>query len=564
MGAAMDETVNRLLDEIEQQSDPLARARLVEEALDLVSRENDPGLWAGLQGTLGSSLIKTPAEHWDSALGERIVSAYQAALGAFTAERDPAIWAQTWRNIGATHFCAIMHGAGDEYEQVKAAKVAYEHAMSVPPEGLNPEVVAAWRSEEAAVDQLLARHQRSLRDPFGLAEQAAAQAEAIRRDAQSGIGPLPTKTEARYPALLNEEIAQLRLHLHRVIERGFPEVRTAAQRSALERSRWQMFRLAFEHLTEKYEAAERTRELFARIRRDETGFVLFLRGFAMRGQSRPDMLATAGQGASLEEGLAKQRLVADLAPIAVVWIANPVDSGPLELAMVDGDADQLGYRVEMGEGWEAAVRALVAAATAIVIHNPVITPGVAYEIALVDSLDRLDDSFFVDPRAVPSLLDGPHPPLLSFGSDAIDQIRERLNVGSRRPAPDLPVPTCHWLEGGARSQTEQMAAQIDDMLRPVVLDIPQGHLDLALDGRWAELSYLVLLEDSRALAVHLRAMSHLMSALDKSTLEEAHVLARACANYATALESAIRGSAEASSEIDRAINIFSRVRKRPA
>lgn len=218
----------------------------------------------------------------------------------------------------------------------------------------------------------------------------------------------------------------------------------------------------------------------------------------------------------------------------------------------------------MGVDWEAAVRDLVTAATSIIFHNPVMTPGVAYEISLVESLNRLQDSFFADPMVAMNALNVSYPPLRLYSGDAIDQIRARMAVKASCPVTTLPAPTCRWLEGEARSAVERLAASIDDVLGPAALGIPKGHLDLTLDGRWAELAYLVLLEDPSALALHLRAMSDLMATLDETALAGAHLLARGCLNYANALECAMQACADSPSEIDRAIDLFSSVTKLPA
>ena len=117
----MDNALDRVLDELEKEKDPLTQAQCAEKALSLVTREDDPERWAALQGVLGACLVKAPAEHWDESLCERIVAAYQAALSVYTADSNPEIWSQTWRNVGATHLSAIMHRVGDVYEHAKAA-----------------------------------------------------------------------------------------------------------------------------------------------------------------------------------------------------------------------------------------------------------------------------------------------------------------------------------------------------------------------------------------------------------------------------------------------------------
>jgi len=60
--------------------------------------------------------------------------------------------------------------------------------------------------------------------------------------------------------------------------------------------------------------------------------VLFLRGFVMRAARYSGVTVMTGGGESIYEPQIRKHVVNALAPVPLLWVANPVDLGTLELA----------------------------------------------------------------------------------------------------------------------------------------------------------------------------------------------------------------------------------------
>jgi len=244
-----------------------------------------------------------------------------------------------------------------------------ETALTVPPEQWHS--ILAWRAAQhklvllyltekeeatgkprAAGGEAPQRKPYSPNDPFDMAADASQSVEAVKKGILEELDP-----GWHVPSMLNEEASLLRRKLEQFLSSGVPEARTPEQRSDFEPRRWHLFRGILEHVAEKRTAARRTQHLFHDVELGEQPFVLFLRGFGSRPQYYSGVTVVAGGGKQFEEKIEKKRLVQKLAPVPLVWISNPVDSGPMDIVeagMDRMDANALGYRVETGGEWKRA------------------------------------------------------------------------------------------------------------------------------------------------------------------------------------------------------------------
>jgi tetratricopeptide (TPR) repeat protein len=141
--------LEQLLDELSRAPDAKQITTLAEEAIGYVRREDDPILWANLNGAIASSLVNSVRGKYTPELLEKVLAAYERALTVYTAEKTPAIWAQTQRNLGATHFGAVESGLGDGRKHIEAAIQAYQHALEVSPDKHNPGIWLMAQNELA-------------------------------------------------------------------------------------------------------------------------------------------------------------------------------------------------------------------------------------------------------------------------------------------------------------------------------------------------------------------------------------------------------------------------------
>ena len=206
-------------------------------------------------------------------------------------------------------------------------------------------------------------------------------------------------------------------------------------------------------LLERQSARRRTDTLLRDVQRDGRPFVLFLRGFNNRiARFTPGNVMT---GTGNLEMFALTRVVADMAPLPVVWIVNPVESPALDLLVAEKQEEAMGFRIEAGDDWEQHVRTLISAAACIVMHNASMTPGVAAEIAAVAAARRLEDTLFQDPEAA-NRATGRSDCRRLDDVDAIDAMRARTRPAPPPPAA-LPPAMCPWV-GGARRMTMEREA----------------------------------------------------------------------------------------------------------
>jgi len=217
-----------------------------------------------------------------------------------------------------------------------------------------------------------------------------------------------------------------------------------------ERARRGRFALMFETLTDKYDNAVRTDALLRKVAAGDQGFVLFLRGFSTKQRFEPDITVRHEQ--DLGEERSRFDLAKALSPLPMVMVRNPATSESLvnvSANLFEGDAEAMEntFAIDLDDGWQRTVEALVGAASAIVVRNKLPGEGLDAEIAMVARLGRLDDTYFSDPIDATQLGGGAPQ---AFDGDCI----ARLRAAARCPHAtdvDLPSPpTCLWEQGETR------------------------------------------------------------------------------------------------------------------
>ena len=103
------------------------KVALCEQALRLVQRENNPSLWAALQGELANTLRQNPLGSRAENL-ERAIAHYELALQVYTREAFPEQWAATQNNLAAAYSDRIR---GERAENLERAIAHYELALQV-------------------------------------------------------------------------------------------------------------------------------------------------------------------------------------------------------------------------------------------------------------------------------------------------------------------------------------------------------------------------------------------------------------------------------------------------
>ncbi len=103
------------------------RVQLCQQALSLIQREQNPPLWAALQGQLGNSLYQTPLGNRAENI-EQAIAAYQQALEVRTRTAMPVEWATTMMNLANAYSDRIR---GERAENIESAIAAYQQALEV-------------------------------------------------------------------------------------------------------------------------------------------------------------------------------------------------------------------------------------------------------------------------------------------------------------------------------------------------------------------------------------------------------------------------------------------------
>jgi CHAT domain-containing protein len=115
------------INNLTRRQDMPRRVELCRRALRMVRREENPQLWAALQGELGNSLWRNPLGDRAENL-ERAIEAYTAALEVYTRADFPVDWAMTQNNLGYAYRNRIR---GDSAENIELAIEAYKRALKV-------------------------------------------------------------------------------------------------------------------------------------------------------------------------------------------------------------------------------------------------------------------------------------------------------------------------------------------------------------------------------------------------------------------------------------------------
>jgi hypothetical protein len=313
----------------------------------------------------------------------------------------------------------------------------------------------------------------------------ALQARAAERE---GREPLPLDPHWHVPFHLAEAAYSLQEKLAGFLATGQVPVRGTTERAGLEVDRHVDVRTMVFHLTERRSAARRTQALFAEIRDHGRPFVLYLRGFNSRVVRFDE--ASLMRGTGNLEWFALTDLVATVRPMPVVWISNPAESSALDLLISKKQEWEMGFRIEAGAEWEQHVRALISAASAVVVHNREMTPGVVAETALLGELGRLPDSFFEDADAAREAVG--QADCQPLDDHALTSIRSRQ--APRTPPVALPPVMCPWVGGTQRTEMERTANAVGLLLERLETAGRPVLRDLLLDASSSMLSYAVLLE----------------------------------------------------------------------
>ena len=94
----------------------LIRVCLIEAALSLVSRTEQPKLWAKLQIDLGTSCKNLPGDDRADNI-ERAIEAFESALTVLTRQSDPEDWAGCQNNLGNSYLDRLHGDRSDNLER---------------------------------------------------------------------------------------------------------------------------------------------------------------------------------------------------------------------------------------------------------------------------------------------------------------------------------------------------------------------------------------------------------------------------------------------------------------
>jgi CHAT domain-containing protein/tetratricopeptide (TPR) repeat protein len=146
------------------------RIELCRRALRLVKREQDPVLWASLQGELGASLAGNP--YGDRSVNyEEAIAAFEQALRVLTREGEPIKWAHTISNLANAYSERLL---GDRAENLERAIEGYRAALGVLDRERHPPLWARTIHNLAAayVERLLGDRADNLEQAIDLYQQA--------------------------------------------------------------------------------------------------------------------------------------------------------------------------------------------------------------------------------------------------------------------------------------------------------------------------------------------------------------------------------------------------------
>jgi tetratricopeptide (TPR) repeat protein len=548
----------------------------LEAALTVLPPDAGSESWKGASRMLAQAYLRR--RRGDAAENvERVITVLTAVQEKLPEPDDPQAWAATLANLGMAW---TRNPRGDPQRNRAKAIECFENAVRVPSDAWEKEDWSAFERklallylDEKAVtlgkpyvfDRAAPAGDLSsgkeVTDPFDPEHQLGKQIEALQQAKDSGGEALELDPDWHVPGLLNEETQLLHQYLDEFLNTGFVSERSPEQRTHLESKRLFLFRSILEHLTEKY-AARRTTKLFREVEGGRRPFVLFLRGFAMRELAYKGVTVSVGGGSQFAEWMEKHRLARKLSPVPLVWIANPADSGPLELqsvAMLQDTTAQpcpgpletgFGFRVESGANWQSDVRALIAAATFIVIHNPEMTPGVVAEVEIVRELGRLGDTFFYCPEKIGTVFSDIGSDSSPLTEERIESIRDAAKGRVLQPGA-LPAATCAWIGGPRKQNIEAKVRAITRWVEQLAKSRTRLSTDLELDGYYYLLSSLVLLEAIDQIPSVLSGCAEALCSIGNESLHNATLLSAKYSKLASRLKSAWAQTAASSAIPER-------------
>jgi tetratricopeptide (TPR) repeat protein len=518
------------------------------------SRDDDPEQWATLHVAMAQALLdRTDGDHQEQIEGA--IAWLEAALDALSTEVSARIRVVANRCLGAA---LLDREAGDPADNADHGIAALEEAQRCddPPFDLDE-----WTVAQAHVGLAYAQRSRGDRAanrakavemfhaamaiPFearpwqGWSPAQAWLTSLFMHDGQiprerpddpnpatdpveRKFAPLAAMSEGQPPDALDPhwhvpvelkvQASELQVKLLEFVDSGRLPKRSRKERAHLESERHSRAMKMVSHLEERRAARLRTEALFADAQSVGRPFVLFLRGYNNRIMARYSV-GVVMQGTLGLEMPELADLVDSIAPMPVVWMGNPIESYVVDITIGKREAYQVGFRVESDVDWEEAVRALMSAASFIVVDNtallvgsqddpflmkdrrPVVSPGVEAEIEQLADLGRLGDAFFEDVDAA-ALLTG-RSDCRALDDEALNTMR--AHETPRLPSEPLPPAMCPWVGGTQRATMEREQVAVAELLerleaarRPVLTDV-------VLDVIYWLLSYAVLLEQPEQL-----------------------------------------------------------------
>jgi tetratricopeptide (TPR) repeat protein len=144
-GGRVAAELRALLEEIVRLRRPSEMPRqveLCERALGMIERENNPVLWAALQGELANALAQNPLGNRAENL-EKAIHHFQQALEVYTRQAYPEQWATLQNNLGNAYLERIQ---GERAENLEQAIFHYQQALEVYTRQAYPEQWAATQN----------------------------------------------------------------------------------------------------------------------------------------------------------------------------------------------------------------------------------------------------------------------------------------------------------------------------------------------------------------------------------------------------------------------------------
>jgi tetratricopeptide (TPR) repeat protein len=365
---------------------------LLDEALEVLTADDAPELWCTAHYHRGLAYVSRKDGDQQENLAKGLES-LRLALQYTSPEHEPRMWAVLATAIGHSE---LARG------QFAEARASFESALTVDESVLTPGgwtstqlLVAALRlgmtpSAETVVDNVWIHD--DVNDPFDMLGELG----EISQSMQAGE-LIDIDEQWRVPFFVYEDVARLRRHLTKSIRTIRVWPRDAEARTSLERGRLEAYFRLFEQFSETLLSERRTFELFADVAQGNQTFALLLREFNTRVLYYRRGSVRVGD---LGEMFRIYQLAGQIAPLPLVWIGNPADAQPR------GRPDE-GFRVDAGATWKADVRALVQAASFIVMDNSAMSPGVRTEMDILRELGRIDATPFTHPAAARDYLGVP-------------------------------------------------------------------------------------------------------------------------------------------------------------